>query len=345
MRSLPKHRSLLTFCAVTTLLFPFGATTPAGAKAQTLDATPSAEVVTDLETLAQQALTLEEVQDEGSHYQISTEEAQIEIPKNSVEPITLSQNDGEDVYISLPFSSVGDQAEEGEYGEISYEHVGLNASSSVLPRDDGSVQMVTTIESSSAPQEYAYQLDLPQEVSLQLLDDGGFLALNADGSIALGAAAPWAKDANGKDLPTHYEIRGSSLVQVVEHQNHSDVSYPVTADPFWGRNLFHNLRVDWYSGDLRYNGSVTPWGALVLSGGGGIGGHLIGQKILNDQGWAEWRNRFPRITNKATLRHQYECHVAAGVYGLPFTGEYNLERFRGDRSFWWMGVVHHRCNW
>jgi lysylphosphatidylglycerol synthetase-like protein (DUF2156 family) len=31
---------------------------------------------------------------------------------------------------------------------------------------------------------------------------------------------------------THYEIRGQELVQVVEHRT-ANVTYPVTADPFW----------------------------------------------------------------------------------------------------------------
>lgn len=326
MRSLPNYRSLLTFCAVTTLLFPFGTATPAGAEAQTLDATPTAEIVTDLETLAQQALTLEEVQDEGSHYQVSTEEAQIEIPKNSVEPITLSQNDGEDVSISLPFSSVGNQAEEGEYGEISYDHVGLDASSSVLPRDDGSVQMVTTIESSSAPQEYAYQLDLPEGTSLELLEDGGFLALNPDGSLALGGAAPWAKDANGEDVPTHYEIRGSSLVQVVEHQNRNNVSYPVTADPWLGRDLISSVRITNNNQGRWYSVDVVPTGwSRTFSGSRTFDAHV--QELIDKTN--HW-------LISPTIREQYLCHVAGNMFVWD---EYNMESYRPYKPW------HQQLNW
>lgn len=43
-------------------------------------------------------------------------------------------------------------------------------------------------------------------------------------------AAPWARDATGRAVPTRYEIRGSTLVQVVEHRG-GNVSYPVVADP------------------------------------------------------------------------------------------------------------------
>ena len=34
-------------------------------------------------------------------------------------------------------------------------------------------------------------------------------------------------------VPTHYIVRGSTLIQVVEHRT-SSVAYPVTADPWWG---------------------------------------------------------------------------------------------------------------
>ena len=41
---------------------------------------------------------------------------------------------------------------------------------------------------------------------------------------------PWAKDANGQDVPTHYEIDGTIVTQIVEHKG-DDVAYPVVADP------------------------------------------------------------------------------------------------------------------
>jgi hypothetical protein len=46
-------------------------------------------------------------------------------------------------------------------------------------------------------------------------------------------APAWATDAEGRPVPTHFEVRGSALVQVV---NHRGASYPVVADPkhTWG---------------------------------------------------------------------------------------------------------------
>lgn len=62
-------------------------------------------------------------------------------------------------------------ARTGEFGEISYNHKN-SSSTSVLPYDDGSVQMVTTVEDASAPLEYAYGLDLPDGATFKFIENG-----------------------------------------------------------------------------------------------------------------------------------------------------------------------------
>lgn len=42
--------------------------------------------------------------------------------------------------------------------------------------------------------------------------------------------APWAVDADGVDVATWYEVRGTTLVQVVDHRG-KNVTYPIVADP------------------------------------------------------------------------------------------------------------------
>lgn len=62
---------------------------------------------------------------------------------------------------------------------------------------------------------------------LLLLDDGSVTL--SDGVDFLGGiATPWAVDAQGQSLPTHYEIDGSTLTQVVDT---STAMFPVVADP------------------------------------------------------------------------------------------------------------------
>lgn len=43
-------------------------------------------------------------------------------------------------------------------------------------------------------------------------------------------APAWARDAAGRKIPTHFEVNGTTVSQVVEHRG-VGVSYPVVADP------------------------------------------------------------------------------------------------------------------
>jgi hypothetical protein len=51
-----------------------------------------------------------------------------------------------------------------------------------------------------------------------------------DGAAML--APPWARDAQAREVPTHYEIDGTTVVQVVNHRS-GVYDYAITADPFW----------------------------------------------------------------------------------------------------------------
>ncbi len=109
-------------------------------------------------------------------------------------------------------------------------------------------------------------------------------------------------------------------------------------------NLFSSITRDRYKGDYRYNGRVSAWGAVVMSNYTPRG-YVSGQAIMSTAGWREWINKYPAVTNKATLKQQYDCHVTLGTVGLPFTGTDNLERFRHNNRYWAWNVWSHRCNW
>lgn len=207
------------------------------------------------------------------------------------------------------------------------------------PRGEEAVQALASFESRGSSTEVTFTI----EGTLSLLDDGLVQVVTGPGE-SYTIPEPWAKDARGTSVPTHFEIRAGNLVQIVEHKS-GDYKYPVVADPWLGIKLFTKFKRDRYKGDYRYSGWVTPAGAAILGGGGGVGGHLAGRAVFNKNGWAEWKKKWPAITNKATLRHQYLCHTAVGLYGLTFTKDYNLERFRSNRPNWQKGVTKHKCNW
>lgn len=297
-----------------------------------------------IEKLTDAANAAEELEDNSESFVLETDNVIIDISKDAEEAIILDTNgvNEENLEINLPFSDIADEAEVGDAGQIEFDN-NNQSTTSVLPYDEGSLQIVTTILDSSAPQEYEYEINLPENGSYLFQEDGSVLLLDAEGNLFAGAATPWAKDNAGKDIPTHFEMRDNSLVQVVEHTSVKDVAYPVIADPWLGAKLFSSIWRTTMNSDYRYNGKLSAWGRTILLGGASVGGVIAGQAIMKNAGWTEWRTKYPAISNKATLKQQYDCHVTGIV--LPLDGTYNLERFRPNKSDWWKTVWKHKCNW
>lgn len=79
----------------------------------------------------------------------------------------------------------------------------------------------------AAAEEESPQWTFESGAELLLLDNGSVSV--SDGENFLGGIdAPWAVDAEGRSLPTRYEISGSTLTQVVDT---TDATFPVVADP------------------------------------------------------------------------------------------------------------------
>lgn len=265
----------------------------------------------------------------------------ITIPRTSDSEAVLSTGNRE-VKLLLPFSAEGAEGTVLKDGISAFSNE--NGSTSVpVAHADGSLQVFTVIDNAAAPTRYDYELSVPKNGTLDIREDGVVLITGDDGSLIGGIAPAWAKDASGAPVPTWYEVSGQKLTQIVEHRQTDH--YPIVADPWLGITLFTGFKRDTYQGDYRYSAWVTGPGAVILGGGGGVGGYLAGQAVFRGAGWDEWKAKWPAITNKATLQQQYNCHVAASSYGLPFTQDYNLERFRANRPNWTSGITSHRCNW
>ncbi|SFK49502.1 hypothetical protein [Cellulomonas sp. KH9] len=214
-----------------------------------------------------------------------------------------------------------------------------DAAFAALEKEDGSVQVVYSISGSDSPTRFPFEIATDADGQWHTMDNGSVLLLDGEGSIIVGAAAPWAVDAAGVSVPTRFELADGVLTQVVDHRT-QDVSYPIVADPYLGRDLFSSVTRDTYNGDLRINATKSIWGQSQ---------HLptpAGWQIFFTAGWNEVKARQPRVTEKLTLLQQYECHVAGGYFNSA--GPWNLEKFRPDRTAlagWGWLVAFHRCNW
>ncbi|GAA3582196.1 hypothetical protein GCM10022198_01810 [Klugiella xanthotipulae] len=156
----------------------------------------------------------------------SLENTQITVPADAQAGVIV--NSGTTLNIGLPFARQADTATVERQGIVSYDN---NNGSETVPviHDDGTVQLNTIIRDPQAPKSYSYPLELPSGSSLVAHQGGAQIRDDNSGDVIGEFDAPWAFDADGQSVPTHYEINGSTLTQIVAHGTES--RYPIVADP------------------------------------------------------------------------------------------------------------------
>jgi len=258
------------------------------------------------------------------------------LPTSPDDGIVLTSSRGWTLKIELPFANIAAKGARVADGAVAYSN-GNGSTTVPTAKSDGSVQITTVIEDASAPSSYEYGIGGESGTTMRLLDDGSVIIEDPSSAYLGGVAAPWAYDAEGTPVKTWYEVKGSSLVQIVAHNDQSYV-YPIVADPWLGINLFSWITVDSYYGQPRVNLQPSVWGAVQWAAVGGL-------VVMNTAGWTEawtWNSTVQAALNKTSQRQQFECHAL----GSPFAGTWNLEKFRVNRTVHWSyGVAIHHCNW
>jgi hypothetical protein len=150
----------------------------------------------------------------------STDGSSVTIPGEDSDQLSFLSSDGVPAGMSLPVAApVHTQVLEG-----------------------GSARAIVQIDDASSPDSYAFDLALPEGVEPELQVDGSvdfvpsadvaqtLTAQGIDAEMNFGGLdAPWAVDADGAPLDTHYTLTGTELVQ---HVSFTDTtSFPVMADP------------------------------------------------------------------------------------------------------------------
>ncbi|WP_417555084.1 hypothetical protein [Microbacterium sp.] len=145
------------------------------------------------------------------------------------------------VGIGLPAEASTNPAEVTATDLVSYPAKTEHDTSVVVQSTTSSTRIHTVIPDAQASMEYTYAISdatpkLRTDGSVELVAD--VAQWTPDGQQTVSATtvgeirAPWARDANGAVVATHYEIRGNAVVQVV--QPSKDTAFPVVADPdFW----------------------------------------------------------------------------------------------------------------
>lgn len=340
-RSLPLGRSLrrpamaaavaLASVVVTGIAFPATASTQ-----DTSDEAANAVMAAE-NTIASDAAVMEIAEDKAG-YESSANGVEVVLPVDPSAGITLD-HDGTLIEVTVPAADVAGPLTETDSGLMAYDN--RDGSHTVpIAGNDGSLQINTVISSAEAPQTYEYAIKFPGDITVES-KGGTLLFFDSEEALVLFIANPWATDAAGQKVPTYFEFEGDVLTQIVEHD--AGYTYPIVADPWLGIQLFQSWDTGWWSGDITYSAWVTP-AAVALVGGLG---YPAWRAVMATAGWDEWKAQWSTVTNKATLWQQFDCHAAAGIYGLPFTQAYNLERARWNRTNgdWLPGLAYHHCNW
>lgn len=89
-------------------------------------------------------------------------------------------------------------------------------------------QILIKIKSDTAPSQYSFKVSANH---LQLRGNGSVLATDARGDAVGWIAAPWAVDARGQAVPTHFTVAGNLITQVVDFS--ARTAFPFVADPSW----------------------------------------------------------------------------------------------------------------
>lgn len=193
----------------------------------------------------------------------------VEVPSAPDTPVTITHDDpaAPDLSVTLPTLSGTDDARQASDGTIIYTSDD-DASIAVQPLEDGSTRFLSVLESKDAPERYEYRFE---GADLDLQDDGSIIV--RDGDLIAGVIdAPWATDAAGTTVPTHYEVTGDTVTQVVSHTA-GDFAYPVTADPWWNPFSWKWSKIG--------KASVSGLKKCGIGAIGGTGGSLAGNVVVN----------------------------------------------------------------
>lgn len=257
----------------------------------------------------------------------------IDIPVDPAEGITLFDPDGTIIGIGLPNAENASDATPEGNGVVSYDN-GDGSSTVPVPKDDGSVQITTVIDTPDAPTRYEYPLDLPEGATATLDAETGYVSLlDADGVWIGGVAPAWAKDANGVDVATHYELTGTTLTQVIDHA--TGMAYPIVADPWLGVALIKSAvwaRYLWqYSPTLKVY--PTVWGRTAPLG-------------ARWAAWAETLSKTPRTgwpyPDTGSMSNQFYCHYDIVRLRAPNKEYWGLDSKLPNRGY--AGFVANECN-
>jgi hypothetical protein len=241
--------------------------------------------------------------------------------------------------------------------EVDFESDGISTDDMVVYNEDdvavavdvldGAIRQTYVIKDKDAPREFTVNYEGTEGLAyLEFAKDddgntdGSVLLKDIDGNAISAVDIPWAKDANGNDVPTHYEIDGLKLTQVVEPN--VDAQYPIVADPLSITSYFYSST--WTKAPGMLTLSLNPKPLIRLAAPKSILSTkaLLASIAICILSWSSIYDKYKKSSNwsnTAGMKKQYECHF---YYAFWKPGTYNLEPKRRNASWW--DTVFNLCN-
>ncbi len=224
---------------------------------------------------------------------------------------------------------------------------------------ESSTQILININSPLAPRVYEFHVD--KVAGIEPIHDGSLYRLfDSEGSTVSWLLEPWAYDASGKSIPTHFEFSGGKLYQFVDFHPEQNV-FPIIADPYLWIDLISDVNIYNLPNSKKLKVAVTPWlGTLVACSVPLCIPYGPGVVIAQNFGWQEVLDKVQAkyglnmktyIQSRPTFKDQWDCHAAGAplIYigtelGVDKNPTWDLEGSRPanrDVVTWF----NKKCNW
>ncbi|MCT9003289.1 DUF2599 domain-containing protein [Microbacterium memoriense] len=196
--------------------------------------------------------------------------------------------------------------------------VGETVTQVAVDKGAGLYSLASVLADESAGDRFSYDLQSPGNLLIEIGDNGGALFLDDDNVVG-GAYAPWAVDAAGVEVPTHYVVEDGALVQVVDHIG-GGFTYPIIADPtYYGESLISSVVTRNPAAGRELSVHTSTWWKTTAT----FGGTVISITVRN-----QVTDEFARITpspwDTTGARQQVSCHA----YYATLKDPWNIELWR-----------------
>lgn len=260
----------------------------------------------------------------------------VDLPEDGSGSVALDGGPGDPrppLVVDLPGAARSAGPEVAADGTVVYES-GLGAPDVAVQTFDSGIRVQTVLHDDAAQRRHEYAVVVPPGGRIDRTEDGGLLVLDASSVPLGGFGAPWAKDATGADVPTHYQVTGDVVTQVVEVG--STATYPVVADPWLWVDLVQSAR--WVQRPDGWTLEVTPTGWARAN----AGGYAVGAA-----GWSELYAKYRNVGrgiryNLDGMRDQWICHQQIVAIRAPRKPTWNLDEWRPNYSY--AQTVNASCN-